>query len=107
MDDRSIAFHFQVLAQGDLFLNSSVSEGLPLAIIEASRAGLVVVATDVGGEWAKMLYCDIRVAFGAGPKAVGRQGVARENKNIFLGTWERGRPLRGRGRSYATSSRAS
>lgn len=40
----------QVLAQGDMFLNSSVSEGLPLAIIEASRAGLVVVATDVGGE---------------------------------------------------------
>lgn len=39
----------QVLAQGDMFLNSSVSEGLPLAIIEASRAGLVVVATDVGG----------------------------------------------------------
>ncbi|CAN0232019.1 unnamed protein product, partial [Scytosiphon promiscuus] len=38
-----------VLAQGDMFLNSSVSEGLPLAIIEASRAGLVVVATDVGG----------------------------------------------------------
>lgn len=41
---------YQVLAQGDLFLNSSVSEGLPLAIIEASRAGLVVVATDVGGK---------------------------------------------------------
>lgn len=40
----------QVLAQGDMFLNSSVSEGLPLAIIEASRAGLVVVATDVGGK---------------------------------------------------------
>lgn len=40
----------QVLAQGDMFLNSSVSEGLPLAIIEASRAGLVVVATDVGGD---------------------------------------------------------
>ncbi|CAN0268263.1 unnamed protein product, partial [Discosporangium mesarthrocarpum] len=38
-----------VLAMGDLFLNSSVSEGLPLAIIEASRAGLVVTATDVGG----------------------------------------------------------
>lgn len=44
------SWFIQVLAQGDLFLNSSVSEGLPLAIIEASRAGLVVVATDVGGE---------------------------------------------------------
>ena len=45
-----VRFLLQVLAQGDAFLNSSVSEGLPLAIIEASRAGLVVIATDVGGE---------------------------------------------------------
>lgn len=52
----------QVLAQGDMFLNSSVSEGLPLAIIEASRAGLVVVATDVGGTQVNKPYSRVALS---------------------------------------------
>jgi glycosyltransferase involved in cell wall biosynthesis len=39
----------KVLQRGWLFLNSSKSEGMPLALGEAGLAGLLVVCTDVGG----------------------------------------------------------
>jgi glycosyltransferase involved in cell wall biosynthesis len=37
------------LAQADIYLQASVSEGLPAAVIEAKAAGLPVVACDAGG----------------------------------------------------------
>jgi len=41
----------QVLPRGWIFMNSSISEGLPLALGEAGLTGLPVVATDVGGSF--------------------------------------------------------
>jgi glycosyltransferase involved in cell wall biosynthesis len=43
------AMKFIVFPKADLFLNSSFSEGLPMAILEAWMAKCPVVCTDVGG----------------------------------------------------------
>lgn len=38
-----------LLAKSDVFVMSSTSEGMPIALLEATAAGLPVVVTDVGG----------------------------------------------------------
>ena len=38
-----------LLSAADAFLLSSISEGIPLTLIEAMAAGVPIVSTDVGG----------------------------------------------------------
>ena len=54
----------KVLPRGWLFLNSSISEGLPLALGEAGLAGLPVVCTDVGGSREVLTNADDGRCFG-------------------------------------------
>ena len=56
----------KVLTRGWLFVNSSLSEGLPLALGEAGLCGLPVVCTDVGGsrEVISKLHGDKWTTFG-------------------------------------------
>lgn len=37
------------LAEADIFINPSLSEGLPTSVLEAGSMGLAIIATDVGG----------------------------------------------------------
>ena len=39
----------RLMVESDLFLMTSIAEGLPITLIEALHAGLPIVATDVGG----------------------------------------------------------
>ncbi len=38
-----------MMASGDIFLNTSISEAFCIAILEAAASGLYVLSTDVGG----------------------------------------------------------
>jgi len=56
---RNVHFHgelahddaLKVLANGDIFVNPSHSEGLPTSVMEAASVGMPIIATDVGGTY--------------------------------------------------------
>ena len=73
-----------VLAGCDAFLMSSISEGIPLTIIEAMAAGLPVVATAVGG--IPEMIADEHTGFlaGSGDAAGLARGLIRLHENPEL-----------------------
>ena len=75
-----------VLTEGWIFLNSSLSEGLPLALGEAGLAGLPVVCTDVGGS--KEVVTGPEGVFGAivPPRRPDKLAMAQMNVMAMLGS---------------------
>lgn len=58
-----------LLVQGDIFLNTSLTEAFCMAIVEAASAGLLVVSTDVGGV-PEVLPRDMSVLAAPEPRAL-------------------------------------
>jgi glycosyltransferase involved in cell wall biosynthesis len=56
----------EVLAESSIFVLSSRSEGFPRSILEAMRAGLPVVASDVGGVGEAVVDGETGILFPAG-----------------------------------------
>ena len=87
-----------VLAAGDVFVLPSLSEGLPLALLEAMFAGCPIVATDVG---------EVSAALGHGEAGViVRPGDASDlasSLNALLDDPDRARMLGARARARAAS----
>ncbi|KAK0103247.1 hypothetical protein ONS95_005281 [Cadophora gregata] len=78
-----------VLATSWLFLNSSVSEGLPLALGEAALTGVPVVCTDVGASLRVLTDKDDGSRFSEVVAPNDAQSLARAQINILamIGEW--------------------
>lgn len=70
----------QLMANADLLLMTSISEGLPMTLVEAIHTGLPVVATDVGG--CSEVIVDGENGFLAEPRDV--QAIAEKLLRILL-----------------------
>ena len=86
-----------VLASADLFVLPSLSEGLPLALLEAMTAGCPIVATDVGDVPTALDHGRAGLLVTAGDPAALAAGMAR-----LLGEPEEARRL-----GIAASDRAA
>ncbi|KAL0026270.1 hypothetical protein WJX77_007445 [Trebouxia sp. C0004] len=69
----------EILRQGWIYLQSSISEGLPISILEAGMSGLCVVCTDVGG---------CAETMSDGRRSFGRLTSARNHKMVAYGQME-------------------
>lgn len=79
----------QVLETGWLFLNSSVSEGLPLAMGEAALTGVPVVCTDVGASFRVVTDIETMKRFSAVVAPNDCYSLAKAQVDILalLGEW--------------------
>ncbi|CAL3966239.1 unnamed protein product [Diplocarpon coronariae] len=79
----------KVLATSWLFLNSSVSEGLPLALGEAALTGVPVVCTDVGASLRVLTDTDDGSRYSEVVAPNDAQSLARAQINILamIGEW--------------------
>lgn len=87
----------EILAKSQLFILSSKREGFPLSILEAMRAGLPVLASDVGGVNEAIVDGDTGILYTSGCmesmrsgliKLIGdpqlRQSMGRKGRNRYL-----------------------
>ena len=79
----------EVLKDAWLFMNSSLSEGLPLAIGEAALAGVPIVATEVGATALVLTDPDNSCRYGEVVPPNDPMSLARAQLNLLamLGTW--------------------
>lgn len=91
-----------LLAQSDVFVLSSRFEGLPISIIEAMRAGLPVVASDVGGV-SELVDAATGILVPAGDVA----GLAGNLRRLLCDTELRARLGAGGRRKFEMNFRAS
>lgn len=86
---RGLGSPSKVLKQAWLFLNSSVSEGLPLAMGEAALSGVPVVCTDVGASFRVVTDPETGKAFSAVCPPNDAYALAKAQVSIMglLGEW--------------------
>lgn len=86
---RGLGSPSKVLKQAWLFLNSSISEGLPLAMGEAALSGVPVVCTDVGASFRVVTDPETGKAFSAVCPPNDAYSLAKAQVSIMglLGEW--------------------
>jgi glycosyltransferase involved in cell wall biosynthesis len=94
----------RLLAAADLFLLTSISEGIPLTVIEAMLSGLPVIATRVGGLDELVVHEQTGWLVAAGDDAALAEAILRVALNPRLGA-EWGRCGRQRARTLFSEER--
>jgi glycosyltransferase involved in cell wall biosynthesis len=73
-----------LLASSDIFVLASKSEMLPISILEAMRAGLPVIASDVGGVSEAVVHGETGILVPSGSVSVLAEALAKLTENAVL-----------------------